>query len=117
MIGLAALYSYIFTHPKFVLFLVPVIFSLIVIWHLCEEHKNVARIADYIREDIERWFAAARTAGNSPTGGPGGWEKRLGVPGGKSRWKWSPLPVWYAIFVITIVIAVVDWRWPSVFPG
>jgi len=104
LIGLAALYSYIFTHPKFVLFLVPPIFCLIVIWHLLEEHKNVVRIAKYIKDDIERWLGATF-----------GWENYLGVPGGKSLWKWSPLPLWYGMFVLTVIIAYLGWRSPSLF--
>lgn len=115
MIGLAALYSYILNDPKPTLFVVPIILSIIVIWHMNEEHKNVARIANYIRSDLERWLASPRTAGPPVSGGPGGWETHLGEPGGKSlRW-WSPLPLWYAMLLLTVIVAILAWKCPSLF--
>ncbi len=115
LIGVAALYSYILNNPKPTLFVVPVILSIILIWHLSNEHKGVKRIADYIRDDLERWLAATRTAGPPVTGGPGGWETHLGTAGGGSLWWWSPLPLWYAMLVLTVVVAIVAWTCPSLF--
>ena len=120
LIGLAVLYAYIFLHPKFVLFLVPFFFSLVVIWRLYEQHKNVHRIAIYIRDHIERCLAKSReTADSSVPGGPGGWERYLGVPGPgeKTPWVWWPLPLWRAICVMTIILAAIDWFWPKAFAG
>jgi hypothetical protein len=115
LIGLAALYSYILSNPKPALFAVPIILSIILIWHLRTEHRDVARIADYIRGDLERCLAAPRTAGPPVSGGPGGWETRLGTPGGASLWRWSPLPLWYFMLIVTCCIAIFAWTYPSFF--
>jgi hypothetical protein len=115
MIGLAALYSYILSNPKPALFAVPIILSIILISHLIDEHKDVARIADYIRDDLERCLAQARIAGPPVTGGPGGWEKHLGSPGGRSILRWSPLPLWYFMLFVTVIVAIVAWTYPSLF--
>jgi hypothetical protein len=103
LIGLAALYSYIFTNPKLVLFLVPIAFSGMMILHLNGAHKGIDQAGMYIR-NIESWIAA-RIA----TGGPGGWETYLRRADAEPRPPsgWWPLPLWKWIFVGTIVIATV----------
>ena len=88
LIGIAALYSYLITHPKPpVLFAVPFFFSLVVYWHLFEQHKTVVDIAEYIKE-IEGWIAAGRP--NGP-GGPEGWEVNLGPSKDRPPSTWWPL--------------------------
>jgi hypothetical protein len=114
MIGLAALYSYILANQEPMLFWVPVIFSIVVIWHLHEEHRVVARIADYVRLNLEPWLVAPRVAGVPLPLGPGGWETHLGSPGGgTSVWKWSPIPLWICILVFALLVAIAGELWPS----
>src|SRR5262249_3933018 len=119
LIGLAGLYSYIFSNPKSILFSVPIIFSLIVIAHLIQEHRNVVWIANYISNDLERWLAEPRvpvTNGAPVSGGPGGWETQLGRPGtvAKSPLLWWPLPAWYGIFFGTVIAWIIFLGCPSI---
>jgi hypothetical protein len=90
LIGLAALYSYIFANPgNPILFGVPVALSLAMIPHLLEEHRIAGKAAKYIEDDIERWIAVGVTA-------PRGWETYLKIPTPRSslwppsRWLWPP---------------------------
>jgi len=106
LIGIAALYSYLITHPKPpVLFAVPFFFSLVVYWHLFEQHKTVVDIAEYIKE-IEGWIAAGRP--NGP-GGPEGWEVNLGPSKDRPPSTWWPLRLWFLICLGTGVIALLFW--------
>lgn len=120
LIGLAALYSYIFSNPgKPVLFWVPVVLSMAMIAHLNGEHRIVAKAAAYIREQIEPWAAGV---GNTPAG----WETYLQSQQDPPFWKiwrrwpraiwgWTPVPLWILVFALTLVIAVgvsAGW-WPS----
>ena len=66
LIGLAALYSYIFSNPgKPILFWVPVCLCLAVLTHLNEEHRMVQKTATYIKCQIESW---AVRGGSMPCG-------------------------------------------------
>jgi hypothetical protein len=119
--GLAALYSYIFSNPaKPVLFWVPVGLSVAMIFHLNEEHRMVAKSADYIRNNVEPWCKGGPI--------PRGWETYLKPPLTTTPplwqvwkrwpwhlWGWSPVPMWVALFFITLIIAigVSNDSWPS----
>jgi hypothetical protein len=106
LIAVAALYAYIASHPAPLLFTVPPLFSLIVCVHLRREHKTVVDAAGYIT-DLER-FAAAPVPG-----GPGGWEhyltRILGALDKRQFDQWWPLPLWYVMFVGTLLIACLAW--------
>jgi hypothetical protein len=121
LIGLAALYSYIFSNPgKPILFWVPVLLSVAVIAHLNEEHRMVDKTAAYIREKVEPWGLGGATL-------PGGWEIFLksGLPTLSwwqfwkrwplHLWGWSPVPMWIVLFFVTLVMAigVSNNCWPS----
>jgi hypothetical protein len=119
LIGLGVLYSYVFSNPgKTILFWVPVCLALVILGHLNEEHRTVARAADYIRTQIECWIAGAAT--------PIGWEKYLKSLGDPTWWKiwrrwpgylwnWSPTPLWLSVLALTLTIAigVSSGLWPS----
>jgi hypothetical protein len=94
--------------------MVPIVLSAIVIFHLRAEHSGVGRIATYIGDHMESWLAAGRVAAPKP-GAPSGWETHLGPPGGKPRWIWWPLPLWYGMLILTSVVAILAWIWPSLF--
>jgi hypothetical protein len=112
LIGLAALYSYIFSNPgKPILFWVPVSLSLAMLGHLNEEHRMVDKVATYIREKIEPWAAGAGA------GYPQGWEAYLKSTTTPSwwffwhrwpgyLWDWTPVPLWILVFVLTLAIAI-----------
>jgi hypothetical protein len=118
LIGLGVLYSYVFSNPgKTVLFWVPVCLSLAMLGHLNEEHRMVAKAADYTKTQMERWAAGGAV--------PIGWENYL-----KSSevhpwmiwrrwpvylWNWSPVPLWLSVFALTLAIAVgvTTGLWPS----
>jgi hypothetical protein len=56
LIGLAALYSYIFSNPgRPILFWVPVFLSLAMIAHLNEEHRMIKVLAGYLKDEVEPW--------------------------------------------------------------
>jgi hypothetical protein len=120
LIGLAALYSYIFSNPgKPILFWVPFFLSLAMLAHLNEEHRMVHKAGAYIKEQFEPW-----AEGGEKT--PMGWQtylKRNENPSWLVPWKrfppeiwdWSPVPLWVALLVLTFVIAsgVSAGWWPS----
>jgi hypothetical protein len=118
LIGLAALYSYIFSNPgNPVLFWVPVCLSVAMLAHLNEEHRMVDKAGAYIREQLEPW-----AAGGDKT--PIGWEKYLDLTKNpswlvpwkrfpKRLWDWSPVPLWLGLLVVTIGVALVARWWPS----
>lgn len=122
LIGLAALYSYIFSNPgKPVLFWVPVALSVAMITHLNGEHRIIFIAASYIREHVERWATRGGPA-------PMGWETYLfdyekGQPSvwrfwrrwPRAIWGWTPVPLWIAVFALTLIIAVCvsAGLWPS----
>jgi hypothetical protein len=120
LIGIAALYSYIFSNAgKPVLYWVPVALSVAMIVHLNEEHRIVAKAATYIREQIEPW-----AAGNGKA--PDGWEifllSRPDPPiwkiwqrWPKTLWGWTPVPLWIFVLGLTLVtaIGVSAGLWPS----
>ena len=110
VIGLAALYSYILSHPKPILFWVPVGFSIAMIFYYVGSTKSLFGIANYIREGLEPWLG--RPAG-VPT--PGGWETRLGQPGRK-LWLWLPLPFWYMILLLALILTYVAYNKPELLP-
>ena len=111
LIALAALYGYITSNPEnTAVFWVPVALSAAMIFHFNEEHRMVARVADYIREQSERWISG----GDAPQGwetflqSPGSsvprwWQKRWPWP----LWDWAPVPMWTILFFITLLIAIV----------
>jgi len=119
LIGLAALYGYIFSNPgKPILFWVPVCLSLAMIAHLNEEHRMVAEAATYIKTQIERWVTVSEA--------PQGWETYKYLlrtprwwyfwrrwPG--YLWDWSPVPLWLSVLVLTLILAigVSVGQWPS----
>jgi hypothetical protein len=119
LIGLGVLYSYIFSNPgKPVLFWVPVFLSMAMIQHLNEEHRMVARAADYINTKIDPWVKGGAI--------PPGWEsylKSLDTPPWWKIWRrwpgylwdWAPVPLWLSVFVLTLGIAVIvgTGLWPS----
>ena len=113
MIGLGALYSDILSNPKPALFFVPILLSAVLIYHLYSEHVNVVRIATYIRKELEPWFTEGGAYGSPNLAR--GWENHLGQPGGKTVWFWSPLPAWYVILLLTIVVAGLRFGCPSLF--
>jgi hypothetical protein len=109
LIGLAALYSYSFSHPENpTLFWVPVGLSFAMIFHLNEEHRLIDKAGAYIGKEIEPWAAGGSA--------PQGWVKFLysePTPrwGSFKRWPWriwdwSPVPMWIVLFLGTLVIAV-----------
>jgi hypothetical protein len=107
LIGLAALYSYIFTNLdkwwSIPLFLVPVGLCASMVAHLLEEHRMVAKAGRYIREEIEPWAAG------KPGAKPKGWETYLELTAHQiepRRWNWSPVPLWCVLTVVTALIAV-----------
>jgi hypothetical protein len=119
LIGLAALYSYLFSNPgnRF-LFWVPVAFSAAVISYLLEEHRMVAKAGNYLA-NIELWAAGKSDA-------PSGWQKYLADTGHMDSpwwepwqrwpsylWAWSPVPLWVVVFVVTLAFAL--WS-PSIAP-
>jgi hypothetical protein len=116
LIGLAALYSYILSHPgKPVLFWVPVCLSLAMLAHLNEEHSMVAKAGTYIKEQLEPW---ARSGDQIPRG----WEKYLEDTNTPfwcrwpwHLWGWSPVPLWVSVLGLTLLIAigVSVGLWPS----
>ena len=83
LIGLAALYSYIFSNPgKPILFWVPVFLSLAMISHLNEEHRMIKVLAGYIKDEVEPWAKGGNQI-------PSGWEtylKRQPIP--SLWWVW-----------------------------
>ena len=119
LIGIAALYSYIFSNPgKPVLFWVPVFLCLAIIAHLNEEHRMVALVGTYIREQFEPWAAGGQT--------PIGWETYLADHRTPrwwlfwerwpwKIWDWAPVPLWLVVLGLTLVIAigVSVGLWPS----
>jgi len=120
LVGLAALYSYLLSHPgNPILFWVPFCLSVAMIVHFNEEHRMVANAATYINTQIERWAAG----GDAPQG----WENYLQLPGvhppwwifwrrwPARLWNWTPVPLWLAVFGLTLVIAggVSAGLWPS----
>jgi hypothetical protein len=114
LIGLAGLYSYIFANPtKPILFCVPVALSLVVVWHLLKQQKDVLGIAGYIRSNLEPWLAASPT--RAPPG-PGGWE--TANQAARRWWLWWPGFLWVFIFVATLLVALLrpwllanNWLW------
>jgi hypothetical protein len=122
LIGLAALYSYIFSNPgTLIMFWVPVGLSLVMIIHLNEEHRMVYKAADYIKTETERWADGGAQ--------PQGWENFLRPPRAPPTprwwtfwkrwpwhlWDWSPVPLWIALFGLTLFIALGTslGLWPS----
>jgi hypothetical protein len=121
LIGLAALYSYIFSNPgKPVLFWIPVWLSLVMIGHLNEEHRLVHKAGDYIRDQLEPWAKSGH-------GIPKGWEKYWACNDNpapwwvfwrrwpREIWDWSPVPLWVSVLALTLYIAIgaSAGRWPS----
>src|SRR5215831_10461800 len=115
LIGLAVLYSYILSNlGKPYLFVVPPALCWIIVFHLHEEFRMVAKAGDYIRDQIEAWIAGTQ-------GRPEGWGKYLTRDlKGPSTWSWSPLPLWSGLAWITTglaVIAIIVWLfgwWPLI---
>jgi len=117
LIGLAVLYSYILSNlDKPYLFVAPAVLAWIVVAHLLEEHRMVAKAGDYIRDQIEAWIAGTQ-------GRPKGWGKYLDDTRdleGPSTWSWSPIPLWYLLARITsalaaiVVIAYLFGYWPFI---
>jgi hypothetical protein len=111
LIGLAALYSYIFANPgRTILFWVPVFFSALVITHINEEHRMVEKAGVYITSELERWILGGQL--------PRGWGTFLLDPAYPTPrwwlvwrrwpwhlWDWSPVPMWIVIFLITLGLA------------
>jgi hypothetical protein len=120
LIGLAALYSYIFSNPgKPILFWVPVALSVAMIAHLNGEHRIIFKAASYIRDKVEPW---ANGVADAPTG----WETYLRSQKDPPLWQfwrrwpteiwgWTPVPLWIVVFGLTLVIAigVSAGLWPS----
>jgi hypothetical protein len=110
LIGIAGLYSYIFSNPgKPALFWIPVFLSVAMLAHLNEEHRLVCLISEYIKTQYEPW-----AAGGEKT--PVGWETYLKCnrtprwwlfwrrwPG--HLWDWAPVPLWVVVFLFTLFIA------------
>jgi hypothetical protein len=123
LIGIAALYSYIISHPGSVwLFWVPVLFSVAMIFHFNEEHRMVDKAGAYIKNQIGPWVAGKAV--------PKGWEEFLAEPKNKTPrwweisknpdtgrwelarwpwklWDWSPVPMWITLLIGTGIIAIV----------
>lgn len=108
LLGLAAVYSYIFSHlDKRWLFWVPVGLSIIIIGLLWSEYRLVARIGRYIRDCIEATAAPKRDFDGVRVPIRGGWERYL-APTEENRiplWFWGPTPIWLAIFLVTLLVA------------
>ncbi|MEH2501616.1 MULTISPECIES: hypothetical protein [unclassified Bradyrhizobium] len=110
VIGIAALYSYSISNPGYpVLFWVPVLFSILMIAHLNEEHRMVQKMSQYVEEQIEPWIAGGKA--------PEGWQqflKREKTPRWwllSKRfpwhlWDWSPVPMWVVLFFGTFLAAI-----------
>jgi hypothetical protein len=115
IIGLAAIYSYIFSNldkpwglPW--LFWVPVGLSGTIIYHLLEEHRMVAKAATYIREVVEPWMANKKNERGEVASEPQGWETFLKKTADQKEpltGGWSPVPLWCGLTAITTVITVV----------
>lgn len=122
LLGLAVLYSYIFSNPgKPILFWVPVFLSGAMIAHLNEEHRMVDKAGVYIKDEIERWISGGALL-------PHGWQNYLANTQSPTPrwwrfwerwpwhlWDWSPVPLWLVLFLLTLIIAigVSLGRWPS----
>jgi hypothetical protein len=108
LLGLAAVYSYIFSHlDKRWLFWVPVGLSIIVIGLLWTEYRLVERIGRYIRDCIEAKVAPKQKFDGVKASIRGGWERYLAPTEGKRTplWYWGPTPIWLTIFAVTLVVA------------
>lgn len=118
LVGLAALYVYAIANPAPILFWVPVFLTLLVLAHLNEEHRTIAIVGTYIKEQIEPW--AARGA-MTPLGWEAYWQSQKSpsswLPWRRwpwSLWDWAPVPLWISLFGITVGIAIgvsVGLRW------
>jgi hypothetical protein len=104
LLGLATLYSYIFSHLEMrALFWVPVGLSAAMIAHMLEEHRMVAKAGRYIEDQIESWVAGSRTSQ------PQGWETYLTSSRSTptpSTWSWSPVPLWSVLCLATLAMAI-----------
>lgn len=108
LLGLGALYSYIFSNldkPLVFpwLFWVPFGLCLSMVWHLLDQHRMVAKAGRYTREEIEAWIKAGSTANK-----PEGWETFLNRTADEKQsyiWSWAPVPLWCWLTGATFVIA------------
>jgi hypothetical protein len=121
LLGLAAMYSYIFANfdELWLLLWVPAGFSAIIIVSIWEQHKRVAEIAEYIRTYIEGDLAPEninqrnKASDIEPNESPerGGWERFLIVKKRRrevpSLWVSGPTTIWIAICFGTLAIAIV----------
>jgi len=125
LVGLAVVYSYIFSNlDKPYLFWVPVGLSAMIIALLYAEHRLIKKNADFVRDFTEREIAPARefiigTATEAQTATDavrkvqikkkmrGGWERFLSPAGTRlPALLWGPAPIWLFTFYITLVVAV-----------
>jgi hypothetical protein len=132
LLGLAAVYSYIFSNlDKRWLFWVPVGLSLMIVELVREEHRMVAKAARYIREYIENEIATEREVSGDHEKANlkvrGGWEWFLALRGHKvslwdqtldllGLWRWEPMPLWIGVFLFTLGIAICAF-WFGFFPA
>lgn len=132
LIGLGALYSFIFSNldkqwafPA--LFWVPVGLAAAMLWHMLDINKMIAKAGKYIRLDVEPWMRGEKNEkGENLSKKPRGWETFLeDTKDDKepSVWGWSPVPLWRALTLLTGVLAIVlslgwytGWR-PSTVPS